>query len=459
MTMNQYNLILEHVQKEICPNTEEITQNELMFSKIQKYIKDKHSIDARLMGSVAKNTFIAGDKDLDIFIFFPMKTKKEELEKKGLSIGKNVFKKFGGNYMISYAEHPYTKGNIGPFEVEIVPAYKITSTEKLMSSVDRTPFHTKYVLDKLKKPNEVRLLKKFLKTIGAYGSNLKTGGFSGYLCELLIIKCGTFIKTLKHAQKWHYQTIIDMENNNTVNDYKNIKKQFKDQPLIFIDPTDKKRNVAAVLSKEKLAQFIYHAGRFLEAPTMHYFFPVETQIDKRKILRDAKTRGTYLITLTFPRPDLIDDILYPQMRRFRKRISDAFKYEGFIVLNSWEFADKDCGIAFELLSSTLPRMKKVIGPSIFDPEKNRINFAQKYENIWFEDENMIAETRRKFYDIDSMLADFLDDSQTVLMEKGIPNNIAVQIKKHFFLIEGKDLLDIESDEFWKGLNRDLLTTF
>ena len=454
--MEIYSTVFDHVLKKVRPDADEVVANQMMFDDIKKFIKEKYSIDARLMGSVAKNTFLAGDKDLDIFIFFPIKTKKEELEEKGLLIGKDVFKRFGGNYVVSYAEHPYTKGHVRSFEIEIVPAYKISSTEKLLSAVDRTPFHTKYVLDNIKKPDDVRLLKKFLKAIGAYGSDLKTNGFSGYLCELLIIKCGTFLNLLKYAQGWGYQELMDMENGYKKSEHKAIKRKFENQPLIFIDPTDRNRNVAAVLSSEKLARFIYFAGKFLEDPSINYFFPLEKSVDTKRILRSAKDRGTYHLAVRFQRPDLIEDILYPQLRRFRRRMSDCLKAEGFVILSSWEFADNDCGIALELLSPTVPRFRKMVGPKIFDPKTNRDNFVRKYENIWFECDRMVSEVRRKHFDVISMLTAFFDGSAKDLSDKGIPKNIADSMKKNISLIEGKDLLSIESEEFWKGLDRDNL---
>ncbi len=445
--------IFAHTLKKISPTAEEVVSNQIMFDDIRKFIKQKFSIEARLMGSVAKNTFIAGDKDLDIFIFFPSSTKKEVLETKGLLIGKSVFKKFGGKPQVSYAEHPYTKGKIGSFDVEIVPAYKITSTKKLISAVDRTPFHTRYVLDNLKNPDDVRLLKKFMKTINVYGSDLKTTGFSGYLCELLILRCKTFNNLLEHAQKWKYQEIMDLENNYKKSEYKTVQAKFKDQPLIFVDPTDKNRNVAAVLSKDKLAQFIYFAGKFMDNPSIDYFFKIEKPQDQRQILRSAKERGTFHIAINFKRPDLIDDILYPQLRRFRRRISDILEHEGFVILSSWEFGNDDCGIAFELLNQTVPRFRKMTGPRIFDPKKNRDNFEDKYEDIWFEGDSMVAEVRCKHFDITSMLESFFDCDVKALADKGIPKNLAQEIVKNYSLVEGKDLLKIKSDDFWKGLSK------
>jgi tRNA nucleotidyltransferase (CCA-adding enzyme) len=62
-----------------------------------------------------------------------------------------------------------------------------------LSATDRTPF-IHYVKKRLGKTlqDDVRLLKKFMQGIKVYGAEIKTGGFSGYLCELLILHYGSF---------------------------------------------------------------------------------------------------------------------------------------------------------------------------------------------------------------------------------------------------------------------------
>ncbi len=451
--MVEYDSISSSVLEKICPSEKECIDNSSMFENIRKHIKEKYSLDARLMGSVAKDTFLAGDKDLDIFVVFPTTTRKEALEEKGLLIGKSVFKNFGGEYVVSYAEHPYTKGKIGNFDVEIVPAYSIKSAGKIISAVDRTPFHTDYVLEKLKKPDEVRLFKKFLKGLGLYGSDLKTNGFSGYLCEILIIRYGTFINVLKKSQSWKYQKIIDMENGYKKKDKKDLREKFKDQPFIFLDPIDRNRNVAAVLSKENLAKFIYYAGRYLESPSMNYFYPVKRNIDKHEVLRSIRQRGTVSVAICFDRPDTIDDILYPQMRRLHRRIEDYLSDEGFVIVSSSLFSDNDCGIYLELISATVPRFKKRVGPRIFDPKKNRDNFIKKYKDFWFEGDRMVSEVRRRNFDLESSVYSLFEESDVSIIDKGIPKGLAPSIRKGYSISEGKDLLKIDSDEFWYCLDR------
>ncbi|MDY6778276.1 MAG: nucleotidyltransferase domain-containing protein, partial [Candidatus Nanohaloarchaea archaeon] len=168
------------------------------------HINDSFGREARLMGSLAKRTFLSGDKDLDIFVFFDTDTPEQELEQEGLRIGRQVFEHFSGTYQEEYAEHPYIKGEINGFEVEIVPAYDIDEPGAMKSSVDRTPLHTDWVNKNLTEDEkqQVVLLKAFLKGRDLYGSSLRVQGFSGYLCEILIQQYGSFRGLLEHAVEW-----------------------------------------------------------------------------------------------------------------------------------------------------------------------------------------------------------------------------------------------------------------
>ena len=47
-------------------------------------------VSANLVGSAARNTWIAGTHDLDIFIMFPGDASREELEKNGLAIARKI---------------------------------------------------------------------------------------------------------------------------------------------------------------------------------------------------------------------------------------------------------------------------------------------------------------------------------------------------------------------------------
>jgi len=58
-------------------------------------------------------------------------------------------------------------------------------------------------------------------------------------------KLQNFLNLLKAATKWKAQEIIDLEKFYKKEEYNLLKKIFKNQALIVLDPTDKNRNVAA----------------------------------------------------------------------------------------------------------------------------------------------------------------------------------------------------------------------
>lgn len=183
--------------------------------------------DALQVGSTARGTWLSGDRDIDLFVRFPADLDREELEAYGLEVGHAVLP--DGHE--EYAEHPYVKGDYDGFDVDLVPCYDVPSASDIRSAVDRTPFHNAYLTERLDDDlaADVRVFKRFLKGIDAYGSDLRTEGFSGYLAELLVVGHGGFEPLLRAAADWSPQVEFDPEDHGT--------RRFSD-PLVVIDPTD-----------------------------------------------------------------------------------------------------------------------------------------------------------------------------------------------------------------------------
>ena len=222
--------------------------------KVEEAAKERHlEAEVRVEGSVAKNTWLRDCPEIDVFMQVPAATPKEAFGTVCLEIAKQATE--GYSQIERFAEHPYLEAIAdGNIYVNIVPCYKVKQG-KWISATDRTPFHTDYVkplLDK-KMSQEVRLLKRFMKGVGVYGAEIKVGGFSGYLCELLVLNYGSFAEVLRSAADWKDRTIIDYQKH-----YKKVddaKKIFED-PLVMVDPVDKGRNVAAAVRKERYDEFI-----------------------------------------------------------------------------------------------------------------------------------------------------------------------------------------------------------
>src|ERR1700704_1221038 len=202
----------ERVLQKILPSAEEDRRIQGVVRDVMRILETRiaaKGLHAKplLVGSVAKGVHLTGT-EIDIFVAFPPDTPREVLEREGLAMGDVLVKP-----LRMYAEHPYTRGWYGGFEVEIVPCYRITDATQRMSAVDRTPLHVDYVLGHVKdgQTNEIRLLKAWSEGIGVYGAEAKVLGFSGYLCELLVLKNGSFRGVLEASLSWGRGAVLAFE--------------------------------------------------------------------------------------------------------------------------------------------------------------------------------------------------------------------------------------------------------
>jgi len=362
----------EKVLERIKPDAEEERSireaAEELVSMAERLISE-NGMDATpiIVGSVAKGTFLK-DPDLDIFIMFPMDMPREEMEKNGLELGRKLIPDGRENY----AEHPYIHGTFRGYEVDIVPCYRITDSSRKMSAVDRTPFHTRFVAEHMSddQKDEARLLKAFMKGVGVYGAEAEIEGFSGYLVELLIIRYGSFRQVLEASRSWKRGTRLHLGND--------AGNRF-DTPLVFIDPVDPKRNVASALSPETYALFIHAASEYLREPGTQFFFPCERRPeDAGRITDEVRRRGTHIMGVSMYRPDLVGDVLFPQVKKGRRILSQRLNDMGFNVINSHYMVGKsEILYIFEMEVSRLPRIKRHFGPPVWN--ENSRKFLDKWK--------------------------------------------------------------------------------
>ncbi len=395
----------EEVLKRIKPTPEE---EERILSVARELVERSCAIISELalnaepiiVGSVAKGTFLR-DPDIDIFIMFPPETPREDLEKLGLEIGKTLLP----NGRENYAEHPYIKGEHRGFEVDVVPCYRVDSGSKKMSAVDRTPFHTEYVKNSLKdgQKDDVRLLKQFMKGVGVYGAEAEIEGFSGYLVELLILYYGSFREVLSGSGEWKRGTRLFLD--------KDSEKRF-DAPLIFIDPVDPKRNVASALSVDSFALFIHAASEYLKNPDVRFFFPEKRAAEAyERILDEVKRKGTHILGFEMGRPDLVPDVLFPQIKKARRTISQRLNDSGFPVLNSAYSAMEDRLVfVFEVEVFRLPLVKNHYGPPVWS--RNSGDFLKKWKNSprRVEAGRWVVQIAREFWKASDYLKKAVEDS-------------------------------------------------
>ena len=204
--------VLRDILRKLTPTESERQDMQLQVKKIIDVLttglkKSYSDFEVQVEGSIAKDTWLSDNRELDIFILLPLETPRKLL-KDVINAVKQVI---SVPWVERYAEHPFLEFSINEYKVEVVPCFKVRNLKKLKSAVDRTPFHTQYVKTHLTPQlrDDVRLLKGFTNGIGVYGAELKVGGFSGYLCELLILAYNGFLNLLQEATSWKYGHVID----------------------------------------------------------------------------------------------------------------------------------------------------------------------------------------------------------------------------------------------------------
>ncbi len=431
--MNTQEVISEAISL-ITPSEEEKKEAQETEEELKKRLDKTISppLRYRFLGSYARGTWLRGSLEIDIFILFPEDTSSQELEKKGLEIGKNVV----DDVELRYAAHPYVHGKVRGTEVDIVPCYSLKTPEKIKSAVDRTPFHNDWLIEKIKgKEDEVRLLKKFLKSSNLYGAEYSVKGLSGYLCELLIIFYGSFEKTVEECRDLTRDSVIDVEKGE-------IFKAKGQENLLVLDPVDKNRNVAANLSVDKLAEFVEKCRAFIENPHIDFFLKEEVKPPSEDELKEEiSRRRTGLCLLEFEKPDIVDDNLYTQLDRACRKIHQHLYRRKFMPLrSSYYVKGNTCYLVFETEVKELSVIKKKMGPP-FESYKNVRKFKSKNEEYepFIEDGRYYAYVSRNNFTLEEAVSEYIE-MQGDSLGKNLGEKLA-----NFLLYSGKDIVKIDGD--------------
>ena len=403
--------LLEQVLKKITPGKQERKKQSALAEKVMGRIRKtggKH-VDVMLCGSNARDTHLKGDNDLDIFVLFPEKLSRQEFEEAGIRIGKQVFR--GHKWEKAFSEHPYIRGEIEGFEVEIVPSYRVSSAESKQSAVDRSPFHNEYLKKRLLggKKGEARLLRQFLKGIKCYGADTKANSIPGYVVELLILEYGSFMNAIKAISEWKQGEVIDLEK------YwggEEARRLFPDAALAVIDPVDRNRNVAAALSFNQFSRMVAASRAFLKKPSRAFFFgKKERPWPVPKLRAMLQKKELIAVRLGFPKKALAD-VVWGQIQRLARKAEKQMILNGFNVIRSEAWTDEKDTIVllFQVESRHLQKSMAKQGPFVTD-EKNSKAFLNAHPRVIagprIEQGRWVIEIPRKYTHVEGFLREFL----------------------------------------------------
>jgi tRNA nucleotidyltransferase (CCA-adding enzyme) len=390
-------------------------------------------VDVEFGGSYAKNTWLKGDVDVDIFVKVKPDVSENEFEKIGKELGSDALRSY--NPYLRYSQHPYVEAIVDGIRVNVVPCYNV-ERDKWISAADRSPYHTKFIINAFDegKRREARLLKKFMKTIGVYGAEIAKHGFSGYVCEVLILKYGSFMNVLNAAAEFRENQVISIEKEN-----KDIVSTFN-SALIILDPIDQKRNLGTAISHESVGRFILVARRFIKKPELRYFVSKEITRNTQQKFNDN------IVVIKFTHKKRSQDIIWGQLKSSMNAIVKQLDINGFTVVRSTCSTDEEeKGVfAFMFESVILPKLIVKQGPKVFS-HNDSVKFLEKNLDrgnlLWVgNDARILALVDNKFTDAAVFLRSLLTKN---ISTSGVAQGLIGDLKKHVDIYTGSKLRKIK----------------
>ncbi len=442
--------ICSEILAKISPKARERARIEDLARKLEAKVdsaarKSRVKVKIRVEGSVAKNTWLSGEPDVDVFMRVSATVPRKSLGVVGLEVARKATA--GSEQIERFADHPYLEAIVEGTRVNIVPCYDVKQGSWL-SATDRTPYHTDYVNKRLDEQmrNEVRLLKKFMKGIGVYGAEIKVGGFSGYLCELLILHYSSFMDTLKTFAEHRQRLVIDIEGY-----YENRRNEVDlmfSEPLVVVDPVDMARNVASAVRKDRLCNFTAAAQLFTKNPSQSFFYPKKTTpLALSRMRQELKERDSTIVLVAFGKVDAVPDVLWGQLYKSIRSLRMLVELSDFPLLRDFAWSDeKDLNIfGLELEQCCIPEAKKHLGPPL-EKEYECTRFLMKYrENPdviagpFIEDGRWAVEVRRKFTDACTLLRERLRDGGK---DSGVAEQISHVLGNSFEVLMNEEIVEV-----------------
>ena len=345
--------------------------------RIQKRAKDMNiKVEFFIGGSFGKNTYLIGSSDIDVFARFDKEYDDatiSELLKSILDSLDIVYKKQKGSrdyYSVEFAELGQN------FLLEFVPNRKINDVSEMVNSTDVSPFHVKYLLERLKNnsglQDEIRLAKRFFKAKGLYGAESYIGGFSGHIIDILIMYFGSLEALIADAKKWREDSFIDI-NSTYLNRNECLKKidKSKISKLIVVDSILSDRNAARALSDENYYRFLDVCFSVSELAYNDFV------LCKKDLDSDIKDHVNYCVQhdfygLVYDFKINIDgcseDIVGSKMLKLSKLIERKFNKFDFKVFERKFLIDlkkRRCLFLYKIENKKVSGIKEITGPYVW----------------------------------------------------------------------------------------------
>jgi tRNA nucleotidyltransferase (CCA-adding enzyme) len=434
--MSSLQVVLSKARKKVVPSRTEEASLIQVAEKVLKKVKaasraHKVVTGVILGGSFAKKTWLPNgpddNADIDIFVKIAPGVAGEEFESIGLEIGKEASR--GYKHGKKYAQHPYTEAVVDGVKVNIVPCYDVKPGD-WRSAADRSPYHVQFVKKNLddERRLQVRLLKRFMKTVGVYGAEIENEGFSGYAAEVLVHNHGSFEGVLRSFAEL---------------------KPSEAGMLSLRDPIDEDRELARAISKETVSRMVLASRAFLSRPSMAYFTGIKRSRREGLVGR--------LLVVRFDHRPLSEDTLWGELKKSTRQLVRYLEERGFRLVRASAASNNSDKSAIILLPGTvhLPELEERVGPGV-EMSEEVSNFIAKNRKksrlTWAgEDGRLHILQQRAHTELRELLAEIV---RSEIHNVGASREMAASIHRNGRIVTGSDIGREMAVEVWlkKGVD-------
>ena len=354
-----------------------------------------------LGGSYAKDTFLKGSHDIDIFVKFPCEKYKDK------NLSEVLDEKLRLKHKKVHGSRDYFQLEKKGYTFEFIPVLDIKDSSKAKNITDVSPLHTHWVKNHLRNPDEVRLIKKFCRAQEVYGAESYIKGFSGYVLEILTVYYHNFYNLMKNVSKWKLPVCIDVEKHYRSKEeaFKMINKSKRENELLIIDPVQKDRNAAAAISKEKINILINACKEYLHNPSDDFF--AEKKININDLITESGNDNLLLckIKTLKGKKDVIGNKVLRVYDYLSRRLGE---YDFNIIKSGWYF-NKDSLLYYIVKDENLSENVMHYGPPL-NHKAHVEEFKKKYFNYKIKQGKTYVELDREIKNLKDFIKKFKRDN-------------------------------------------------
>ncbi len=377
---------------------------ELFLKRLQANVKDATVL---LGGSGAKDTWLSGNHDVDVFVLFDyQKFSNKSMELSNL-LEAALSKAFPDSKLSRvHGSRDYFQLIYKNLNMEVIPILKLSQAQQAKNITDVSPLHSIWVNKHTKKlKDEIRIAKQFLKANNLYGAESHIMGLSGYVVEILIAHYGSFEKLLKACQSWKLKQVIDVEQYYPRKDALFHLNQSKTQsPLIVIDPVDKSRNAAAAFSLEKFQLLQQKAKEYLQRPNISFF--EKKQLSLELLKKEAQQQKANLIYIEIAPLPGKEDVVGAKLLKVFHYLQEKLASFG-IVQRGWEL-QQEAKFYFMLSQKELPLIEVRPGPPL-SLKEHVDHFKKEHKDTFVNEGKIHANVKVPYPQLEDFVSHVLKD--------------------------------------------------